>query len=120
MALPSGVPQPQLWQSLPFRDHNAFVDFLGQHALWHTDLDHLIRTAGGAPYASLPLGDGPTEDGADWHQVHQLIHVGEASGLALAGPPDFTGYDLNQRDQFASWTWLHAQEHIRLLVAAGL
>ena len=53
-------------------------------------------------------------------EAHQAIHVGEASGLALSGPADFTAYDLNHRDEFASWTWLHAAEHIRLAVAAGI
>src|ERR1700693_773377 len=116
----SGLFQARLWQSLPFADKDAFVDFLGQHALWHSDVDHLIRSAGAAPYPSLPLGDGPIEDGADWHEVHQAMHEGEAAGLALSGPPDFTAYDLNKRDEFASYVWLHAAEHQRLASAAGL
>jgi hypothetical protein len=112
--------QPSLWQSLQYGDQDAFVDFLGGHELWHRQVDVLIRSAGAAPYPSLPLGDGPIGDGGDWHLVHQVIHRGEAAGLALSEPPDFTAYDLNERDQFASWTWLHAQEHQRLMVAAGL
>lgn len=116
----SALVQPLLWQALPYADKDAFVDFLGSHALWHTALDQLLRAAGAAPYASLPLGDGPIDEGGDWHQVHQAIHAGEASGLALAGPPDFTAYDLNRRDDFATWTWTHAQEHQRLAAAAGL
>ena len=118
--MPATLPQPQLWQSLPWADRNAFVDFLGAHALWHAALDHLVRAAGAAPYPALPLGDGPIDDGADWHLVHQAMHEGEAAGLALAAPPDFTAYDLNHRDEFATWTWTHAAEHLRLGVAAGI
>lgn len=114
------LPQPTLWQSLQFGDKNAFVDFLGQHALWHVAMDHTIRAGLGAPFPSLPLGDGPIDDGDDWHAAHQAMHEGEASGLALAGPPDFTAYDLNKRDDFATWTWLHALEHVRTGTAAGI
>ena len=113
--------QPQLWQSLPFGDKDAFVDFLGTHALWHAALDHRIRSQGAPPFPTLPLGDGPVAGSeADWHLAHQAVHDGEASGLGLSGSPEFTAYDLDKRDEFASWTWLHAQEHIRLFVAAGL
>ncbi len=117
-----GAPvQPQLWQSLPWGDKDAFVDFLGAHQLWHTDLDYRVRLFGGAPYPSLPLGDGPVgEDEADWHLVHQAIHDGEAAGLGLSPSPDFTAYDLDKRGEFASWSWLHGAEHIRLLAAVGV
>ena len=113
--------QPQLWASLQFGDKDAFTDFLGGHWLWHVALDQLLRAAGAAPYPTLSLGDGPVgNDAGDWHLVHQAMHVGEAAGLALSAPPDFTGYDLNHQDDFATWTWTHAAEHQRLWVAAGL
>ena len=119
--MPSTLVQPTLWQSLPFKDKDAFVDFLGGHDFWHDALDQLLRAAGAAPYPSLPLGDGPVTDSeGDWHLIHQAMHEGEAAGLALSGPDDFTSYDLNKLDEFSTWTWLHAQEHIRLALAAGL
>ena len=114
------LPQPELWKSLPYQDKDAFVDFLGQHGLWHAALDHLVRAASAAPFPALPLGDGPIDDGDDWHQAHQAMHEGEAAGLALSAPPDFTAYNLNQRDQFSTWAWLHAGEHQRLAAAAGV
>ena len=120
--MPGNLPQNELWKSLPFGDKDAFVDFLGQHALWHTALDKVVRAAGGAAYPSLPLGDGPspTDEGGDWHLAHQAVHDGAAVGLGLSAAPDFTAYDLDHRDEFATWTWLHAQEHQRLRVAAGV
>lgn len=110
----------QLWQSLQYGDQDAFVDFLGAHQLWHAQVDHHIRAVGAPPYASLPLGDGPIDDGNDWHLVHQRIHEGECSGLLIAGPPDLTAYDLNRRDDFHTWTWIHALDCLRIQRAAGL
>jgi len=112
--------QASLWQSLQFGDKDAFRDFLGQHGLWHDQLDAILRQRGGPPYSSFPLGDGPLGDGGDWHLTHQDRHEGAASSLGLSAPTDFTAYDLNRRDDFSTWIWIHAQEHIRLAQAAGL
>ena len=115
------LPQPTLWQSLPFGDRDAFTDFLGQHALWHFALDQQLRAKVGAKaYPSLSLGDGPIDDGSDWHLSHQAMHDGEASNLALSASPSFTSYDLNKKDDFAAWTWLHSNEHRRLATSAGI
>jgi hypothetical protein len=114
------VVSPALWKSLQFGDQNAFVDWLGHHDLWHIALDDVVRRMGGAPYPTLPLGDGPIGDGAsDWHFAHQRRHEGLCSGLAIPGPPDFTAYDLNQRDDFNTYTWLHAVESERVMSVLG-
>ncbi len=114
------LPRPGLWQSLPFNDKDALTDFMGAHALWHTALDKVVRAGGGAAYPSRNLGDGPVGDGGDWHLVHQTMHEGAAAGLGLSESPDFSSYDLTHRDDFATWTWLHAAEHIRLGAAAKI
>ena len=114
------VPSPHAWAVLIFGDQNALVDFLGAHDLSHVALDRTIRAAGGAPYPHLPLGNGPTGDGADWMEAHQAAHAGAASSLGIAAAPDLRSYTLNDPEQFASWTWLHAQEHVRINDAAGL
>jgi hypothetical protein len=137
------VVDPHAWEHLQFREANAFVDFLGQHALWHHALDVRVRQLGGVPYPSLPLGDGGSalsllapeaRDALDeeqswerlhalqasWHTVHQQAHDGAAGALILAEPPDLESYDLTEGDQFVTWIFIHAQEHIRLRVASGL
>ena len=105
---------PQSWQVLPFGDRNAFVDFLGQHGLWHEQFNAMVRRLGGPPFPTMPLGDGPVEEGGDWHLAHQAVHEGSASGLGLSAPPDFTAYDLNHADEFSTYMWAHAAEHLRL------
>jgi hypothetical protein len=111
------VVDPHSWEVLAFGDASAFTDFLGAHALWHRALDVVLRAAGGAPYPTLPLGDGGADE---WHTAHQNTHVGEAAALTIAAPPDFQSYDLKRPDDFQTWTYLHAQEHVRLRQAAGL
>ncbi len=117
----NSLPQPIAWQSLPFGDKSAFIDWLGQHDLWHRALDHQLAAQGVKPYPSLSLGDGPGDENSDdWHATHQTMHDGEAGGLGLSGSADFSSYNLNDRDEFATWTFLHAQEHERLASAAGI
>ena len=115
------------------------MDFLGRHDLWHRALDVQIRSLGGAPYGTLPLGDGvwtpggllwqvPEEiegrlrfyPGPEWHAAHQARHDDSASALVISGSPDFASYELEDADEFATWAFLHAQEHIRLRQAAGI
>lgn len=111
------VVDPDSWKQLVFGDETAWIDFLGTHDFWHRQLAAVITTQ---PVMVMPLGDGPAGEGADWHRVHQEMHVSAAAKLGIAGPPDFQSYDLSDPAQFASWTWQHAQEHIRLRQAAGI
>lgn len=112
------IADPLSWSVMGFGDKTAWLDFLGAHALWHRSVDTYLRQHLGAdPYPTLPLGDG---GGAEWHEAHQLTHVGEANALLIPAPPDFRSYDLEDREQFATWTFIHAQECVRLRLAAGL
>lgn len=108
---------PLLWSVLPFGDQTAWIDFLGAHALFHRQLDDVIRRQFLAdPWPQLPLGDG---GGDEWAEAHQLTHDGEAKGLSIALGPDLRSYDLTRADQFASWCFVHANDCQRLRQAAG-
>ena len=112
------IVDPLSWAHMEFGDETSFLDFLGTHDLQHRAFATTIRTVlGGATYPVLPLGD---FTGPEWHDAHQLVHAGEATALAIAAPQDFRSYDLEEKEQFASWTWLHAQEHVRLRLAMGI
>ena len=108
---------PRGWAFLSFGDENAWTDFLGSHALWHIAFDRVVRGLGAGAYAVLPLGDG---GGAEWDEAHQLVHNGVAAALGLTAAPDFRSYDRSDADQFATFSFLHAQEHVRLREAAGV
>jgi hypothetical protein len=112
------VINPLSWSVLGFGDETAWIDFLGHHALWGRAFDQHVRLRLAAgPYPTPPLGDG---GGAEWDEAHQLWHVGARGAVLLPPPPDFRSYDRRQREQFATWCFLHAQEHHLIQVAAGL
>lgn len=112
------IVDPRGWQMLPFKDETAFIDFIGSHELQHRAFNDYIRQVlAGPTYPVLPLGD---FSGDDWHQAHQLVHDGTAFSLGIDASPDFRSYDFSDADQWASYHWLHALEHVRIREAAGL
>ena len=112
------ITDPLSWAFLTFGDESSFLDFLGAHDLQHKAFAGTLRhVLGLATYPLLPLGD---FTGPEWHDAHQLVHDGEARVLGLPAAPDFRSYDFSDRDQWASYSYLHAQEHVRIRRAAGL
>ena len=97
-----------LWASIPFRNPTAWLDFLGHHALWHRALAETVFRLNGATYRTYPLGDG---GGIEWMHAHQQEHVGANQALSLGSPADLESYDLTDPEDFASWCFVHAQEH---------
>lgn len=123
------IADPQSWKLLPFRDLTAWIDWLGQHDLQHRQFAASIRAKTSKGFAILPLGDGGHDyslGGTDqapspeWHQAHQLVHQGETTALSIAAPPDFTAYDLNDPNDFATYCYLHAAQHITERLSIGL
>lgn len=112
------IVDPHGWSFLQYGDQTGWIDFLGAHELQHRAFaDTIIRVLGHATFPSLPLGD---YTGPEWHDAHQLVHDGEAAALALTAAPDLRSYDLADREQWASYHWIHALEHVRIRGAAGL
>ena len=111
------IVDPHSFEVLPYGDRTAWIDFLGQHELQHREFASAIRAAGKASYPLLPLGDG---GGDEWHQAHQLVHQGETSSLGIASSPDFTAYDLDDANDFSTWTFLHALQHVTIRKQLGL
>lgn len=108
---------PALWESLPFRNRTAFLDFLGTHAIWHQNLALAIRRQTGIVYRTYPLGDGGD---APWLLAHQTEHIGAGEALHLPPPGDLASYDLTNAEAFASFCFLHGQHSRQLAQAAGL
>jgi len=99
---------PLLWQSLPFRDPDAWLDFQGQHEQWHILLAAQTKTR------RVPL-----DDLREHGQFHAQMHddLADAFGLPHAG--DLAAFDLNEENAFNGWAFLHALDHQRLRIAAG-
>lgn len=110
---------PLSWSVLTFGDETSLVDFYGSHALWHDELDGIIRQVlGGATITTLPLGDGLASQ--EQALAHQQRHDDECDALLIERGPDFQSYDLTKADSFASFMFTHATECARLARAAGL
>lgn len=108
---------PSLWASVPYGNRTALLDFYGEHGLWHRALAETTFRLNGVNYRTYPLGDG---GGPAWLRAHQAEHRNASEALGLAPPPDLESYDFSSRESFASWMFIHAQEHRLLRAAAGL
>lgn len=108
---------PLLWLGTPYKNQTAWYDFHGHHALWHRALAQVIVDLGHPVYAVFPLGDG---GGPAWMQSHAIEHAGAAASLGLSAPPDLTNYDLTHAQDWASWHFIHSEEHERLRKQAGI
>jgi hypothetical protein len=110
------VVDPILWASLPFRNRTAFLDFLGDHAIWHHVTADVIFRDTGTAYKTFPLGG----YGAGWHRAHQQEHQQIHLALGLAPPPDMENYSLAEEGPFTTWSYIHAQDHRLIRAAAGI
>jgi hypothetical protein len=108
--MPSNLISPLLWQSVPFKDNDAWLDFMGQHDRWHQ-----------AFAIKLKIAWFPMDDLREELSAHQRLHDATADSLGIPRAGDLTSYDLkNDRDSYTSWHFLHSNDHQRFRLAAGL
>lgn len=107
--MPCNLFPPVLWQGVPFGDADSFVDFNGQHMLWH----RVLAQATGTPFL---LVDDLRANLANNATMHEAV----AAKLGLLGPPDLLGYDLNDRASFQLFMQAEGNDVRRLATAMGL
>lgn len=100
---------PLLWQTIPFTDQDAWLDFLGTHQDWHRQMSRITAT-------SFNLYD----DLKNTLDQHGQDHDNLADALSLPRAGDLTSFDLNDPTSFAGWMWIHALDSERLRQKAGL
>src|SRR5947209_4020447 len=101
-----------LLASTPFNNRTALVDLAGILELYHAALAASIaRTTGGA-VRKYPLGNGRGDP--DWLDALTKQHAAEADALGLIGPPSFGDFNLRHAGEFASFTFLLANDLQRL------
>lgn len=100
---------PSLWISIPFRDSDAWYDFLAQHDRWHFELAKKTKTRW-YPLDDLRESLGP----------HARLHNVVADALGLPQVNDLESFDLHEEASYQSWQLLNAQDHGRLMLAAGI
>lgn len=109
---------PRMWSSLPFRNRNAWSDFVGRHYLFHIALQRQVFAVTGNSYTVPPIGDGNMS--AEWLQAVQNVYVGAAKALGTPPPPDLQSYNLRDAGDFASWTFVVSETARQLRQVAGL
>ena len=60
-----------------------------------------------------------TNNPANWLYTHQAAHNDMNAILGIAGN-DLTDVDFKNKEQVASWVWLHAQEHYQASNKLGI
>jgi hypothetical protein len=108
---------PSLWASTPFNNPTALMDFFGENGLWHRVFADVVFRLNGNTYRTYPLGDG---GGKAWLASHQIEHNAMRRAVSLGTAPDMESYDLSDRDSYASFMFVHANEHRILRAAAGV
>lgn len=98
-----------LWQSVPFGDKDAFLDWQMQHFLHHQAL--AVKTS--TPWFGL---DDLRQDTFG----HALIHHRLSASVGIADIWNFAGYDLNDRASYDDFMLSHSQAHQALQSSAGL
>jgi len=86
--------------------------------LYHAALAETISRTTGVAVKKYPLGNGRGEP--DWLDALTKQHADEAAALGLIGPPSFGDFNLKDASEFASFTFLLANDLQRLRIAAGL
>lgn len=100
---------PLLWQSVPFRDPDAWLDFLGAHQTWHQVLAEQTQTAWQ-----------PMDDLRAQLEPHQQMHDALADAIGIPRAGDLQSFDLDDRDAYVGWQWIHALDHQRFRRALGI
>jgi len=100
---------PALFQSVPFGDQDAFLDFLGYHQAWH----QALASVTGTPILTL-------DDLRTQLLRHAELHQALAAALLIPAAGDLVSYDLRDRDSFNGFMATHALDHDRLRKAAGI
>lgn len=98
-----------LWESVPFGDQDAFLDWQLPHLLAHQALAKATNTP------LVLLDDLRTDAFAHADMHHKMARV-----LGINDLWDFAGYDLTDRASYNDFMLSHAQAHAVLQKAAGL
>ena len=100
---------PVLWQVVPFKDPDAFTDFL-----WVHDQAHLVL----AKLTGVPWF--PTDDLKQNPERHAQAHIALAKALQIPQVDDLQSFDLSDETSYLSFMLINSQDHMRLNTAAGV
>ena len=100
---------PILWEVVPFKDPDAFADWLQTHDQAHQQLAHITKTRW------QPLDDLKTN-----LEAHSQLHILLAKALGIPQVDDLLSFDLTDEVSYLGFMLLNSQDHTRLHAAAGI
>jgi hypothetical protein len=102
---------PLIWQGIPFDDPDSWSDFLGYHGSWHKVIAETLGN--GMRWMNF-------DDLRNQGTMHQTIHDQIADRLGIPRGGDIASANLNAKDEFVNWQFVHALDHQRFRLVMGL
>lgn len=107
-----------LQSNMRFGDTEAFLIFLGDHALAHQQYQAAMFTQKGVQIPGFDMAE--LGDPKEWALAHYEIHRAIGSVLLLPEPTDLLELDLEREAQFYTWTYNHQVLHDAIDTVLGL
>lgn len=98
-----------LQSNMRFGDAEAFMIFLGDHALAHQQYQAAMFTQKGVQIPGFDMAE--LGDPKEWALAHYEIHRAINSVLLLPEPTDLLDLDLEHEPRFYDWTINHQYMH---------
>ena len=109
---------PRVFSSTPHKSLTAFQDLVGQVVLMHAALIPAIIAQTGVMVRRYPIDAGAQQ--ADLLQTIQQQHNSECLALGIEPPPDIQSFDLKDPTEWASFTFILANDLARIKASAGI
>ena len=107
-----------LQSNMHFGDKEAFLVFLGDHAMAHQQYQAKMFTQAGVQVPGFDMAElgNPT----DWALQHYEIHRAINNTLKLPDPSDLLAFEVDQEAAFYDWLINHQYLHDATDVSLGL
>ena len=105
---------PLLWQGVPYDDPDSWSDFLGYHDQWHLAIARALPN--GSPGSRWQTLDDLKSQGTS----HQDMHDAIADTLGIPRGGDISSANLENKDEYVNWQYVHALDHQRFRLVMGI
>ena len=111
--------EPRMLAFVPRGDKEALNDWARQHSEWHEKIYTEAVKQGFKRFDIYPtLRD--MDDLEGWSYFHQMEHSNMANSIGTAQPPDLSGLDEEDEENWVTWHQSHAEIHADLRSALGI
>jgi hypothetical protein len=104
------------YQDIPFRDADAFLQFMDLHMLDHQSIQSTLLTQG-VIIDGVPLGS-ENKLSEVWLEMHNNVHRAIDTALNIVNV-DFSFLDTKDESSFQDWLKSHYDQHVLYEQALG-